>query len=220
MDHEISVIIPTHNEAQNLADTLTSLEANEVRSETIVVDGDSNDATLALAVDLGAATINLEEAHRAYQLNLGARQATAPILLFLHADTHLPEGALDKVVTILRDSPSLVGGGFLRRFDSPSLFLRATTWLAGLRSRHLGFFLGDQAIFVRKSIFEELNGFSESLPLCEDLDFSRRLRAKGRTIALGPPAISSARRFESLGPLHTTLRDVRHAWSYFQRHPR
>ena len=216
MNPGISVIIPTHNEALNLPDTLASLEANDVSCEIVVVDGDSTDGTLALAVDEGAATINSEKAHRAHQLNLGARSASAPFFLFLHADTHLPQGALDKVITTLRDSPDLVGGGFTRRFDSPSLFLRLSTCLASLRSRHLGFFLGDQAIFVRKTVFEALDGFDETLPLCEDLDFSRRLRAHGKTTALSPPALSSARRFETCGPLRTTLSDLSHAWTYFQ----
>jgi GT2 family glycosyltransferase len=148
-------------------------------------------------------------------MNLGARRAAADALLFLHADTQVPRGGLDRILRTLTETPSAVGGAFCRRFDSPSLLLRFTTRLAGWRSRHLGLFLGDQGIFVRRAIFEELRGFDESLALCEDLDFARRLRGKGRVVTLNPGVVSSARRFEARGPLRTTIDDLRRAWEYF-----
>src|SRR5262245_46995647 len=99
-------------------------------------------------------------------------------LLFLHADTRLPASALDRIEsTLLNDR--VVGGGFARRYDSNSWFLRTTCLLAGLRTRMIGWFLGDQAIFVRRGTFEKLGGFRD-LELFEDLDFSMRMRQTGR----------------------------------------
>ncbi len=218
MNPEISVVIPTVDEAENLPKTLRSLESNSVSVEIIVVDASTGEATSAVAKSHGVDTIlNQPQTGRAAQMNLGAREARAPVLLFLHADTRLPQSALDRVVSSLDSDGRVAGGAFHRRFHSDSVFLATTARIAGWRSRHLGFFLGDQAIFVRKAIFKRLGGFDESLALCEDLDFSRRLRSAGKTVTLGPPIVSSARRFEARGPLRTTLSDLRHAWRYFRR---
>lgn len=217
MNPEISVIIPTVNEAGTLPETLASLEHNRSAFEVIVVDAGSDDGTLEVAARHGATGISAAKVCRAAQMNLGAREATAPAFLFLHADTRVPGGGLDHIVGTLRESPAVAGGTFLRRFDSPSATLRVTTWLAGLRSRYLGLFLGDQGIFVRRSIHEKLAGYDESLARCEDLDYSRRLRKLGKTATLRPPALSSARRFEARGPLRTTLEDLHHAWDYFRK---
>lgn len=215
MNPELSVIIPTVNEAGTLPRSLASLEENKSPFEVIVVDAGSEDGTPEIAGRHGAIALRAAKTSRAAQLNLGAREAKAPLLFFLHADTRPAPGAIDQIVRTLHASPAIAGGAFTRRFDSPSLFLRATTRLADLRSRHFGLFLGDQGIFVRREIFEALGGFDESLELCEDLDFSRRLRALGKTVALRPSVLTSARRFEARGPLRTTLADLRHAWNYF-----
>jgi rSAM/selenodomain-associated transferase 2 len=214
---ELSVIIPTKNEARNLPRALASLAESAIAFEVVVVDASSEDGTADMAELRGATVIRGASSSRAGQMNAGAARAKAPSLLFLHADTIVPAGALDAVVRALRnDNSAPAGGAFLRRFDSPSLLLRATAWLAGLRSRYLGLFLGDQGIFVRRDVFEKLKGFDESLPRCEDLDFSRRLRREGRTVTLRPPVLSSARRFEERGPFRTTLSDAACAWRYFR----
>jgi rSAM/selenodomain-associated transferase 2 len=215
----ISIIIPTRNEAGNLPRSLASIEAPSLHTEIVVVDAASDDDTTTIAKTARCRIIESPLASRPLQLNIGAKASIAPILLFLHADTRLPAHGLEQIATLLADNPKLVGGAFDRQFDSPSLFLKATCTLAGLRSRCWGLFLGDQAIFVRRQIFEKLGGFNESLNQCEDLDFSRRLRTLGPTAVIRPPVISSARRFEKHGPVKTTLHDFKIARTFLRSHP-
>ncbi len=201
----ISIIVPTHNEAAQLPLTMKTVAANAKQFELIVADAGSDDATAQLAAAGGATVIQNLQRNRGSQMNLGAASARGDALLFLHADTLLPATALARIETAL-ENPAIVGGGFARRYDSGSPFLRMTCLLAEARSRLSGWFLGDQAMFVRRDVFEALNGFRE-LALFEDLDFSRRMRGAGRVVTLRPPVVSSARRFASRGPLRTTLDD-------------
>ncbi len=201
----ISVIIPTLNEAAMLPASLRALHSQSVAHEVLVVDAASEDDTVALARAAGARVLESPQIQRASQLNLGAQQARGDVLLFLHADTVLPATGLERIAEALRH-PRVVGGAFARRFQSDSLVLRATCLLAEWRGRWLGWNLGDQAIFVRRSVFDELKGFRE-IPLFEDLDFSRRLARRGQVVTLRPPVQSSARRFAARGPLRTTCAD-------------
>lgn len=140
-------------------------------------------------------------------MNAGALAAkpAAPdgILLFLHADTYLPDGALRAIETAMRDE-GLAGGRFKLKLDNPALPYRVIgamiTWRDGL----FGGFTGDQAIFVRRSAFEVLGGFSE-IELCEDLDFARRLRKVGRVTRLRLYVTTGARRWERRGLVKTIL---------------
>lgn len=201
----ISIIIPTHNEATQLPRTLKAVAANSKQFELIVVDAGSDDVTAQLAAAGGAIVIQNLQRNRGSQMNLGASSARGDSLLFLHADTLLPATALARIETAM-ENPAIVGGGFARRYDSGSPFLRLTCLLAEARSRLSGWFLGDQAMFVRREAFQSLNGFRE-FALFEDLDFSRRMRGAGQVVTLRPPVVSSARRFERRGPLRTTLAD-------------
>ncbi len=201
----ISVIIPVYNEAAHLPATLAAVKAAPEPHEVIVVDASSNDDTPSLAASCGAQLLSCVRRQRASQMNIGARHSTGDTFLFLHADTLLPPSALMKVNQVLRD-PQVVGGAFARRFQSSSIFLRLTCMLAEMRSRCAGWFLGDQAMFVRRKVFEELGGFRD-LDLFEDLDFARRLRTRGQVVTLRPPVFSSGRRFERLGPIPTTCAD-------------
>ncbi|MEM7146574.1 MAG: TIGR04283 family arsenosugar biosynthesis glycosyltransferase [Verrucomicrobiota bacterium] len=216
MPPAISVIIPTRNEADHLQATLESVNPGDLEAEIIVVDANSTDATVSIAIDAGCHVITSPVASRSKQQNLGAAQAAANILLFLHADTRLPPNALTQITSALNSPRNLVGGAFARFFDSPSLLLKLTCKLAALRSRHFHLFLGDQAIFVRRNIFEKLNGFDESVTQCEDLDLSLRLRQSGPTTVLSPPVLTSARRFQKHGPLKTTLNDFQTAYSFLE----
>ena len=202
----ISVIVPAFNEGDRLRATLESVRAQTVPFEVIVVDAGSSDDTVAVARAAGAAVIAGPRQQRAHQLNLGAKHATSNALLFLHADTLLPEGALDGLAQALRER-RVVGGAFARRYASPSLLLRATCALAHLRNRTIGWHLGDQAMFVRKSAFFQLGGFRE-VDSFEDLDFSRRLGRFGRLVTLSPAVTSSARRFTEAGTARRTWRDL------------
>ncbi len=201
---EISIVIPVANEAAALPECLRRIEREG--SEIIVVDGESEDETRAIAAAAGCRVIVLPERHRARQMNHGAAQARGRILLFLHADTWLPRDALAKIRSAI-DERGALGGGFARRYRSRSLTLALTSRLAGLRNRLVGWHLGDQAIFVRRDAFERLGGYRD-IPIFEDLDFSRRLRRLGRTVTLSPPVSSSARRFAARGPLLTTWEDL------------
>ncbi|MGI8437153.1 MAG: TIGR04283 family arsenosugar biosynthesis glycosyltransferase [Chthoniobacterales bacterium] len=203
----ISIIIPTRNEARSLPATLAaiSVATGEVPTEVLVVDATSTDETVALAQKSGARVITSSTPQRAAQMNLGAKNARGEILLFLHADTILPANAFQKIEAALGDT-RVVGGAFARRYQSRSWLLRATCFLASLRARFSGWFLGDQGIFVRAEMFRQLHGF-QNFPLFEDLDFSRRLRATGRVVTLWPPVLSSARRFAARGPARTTWSD-------------
>lgn len=211
---KISVIIPTLNEAVHLASVLDALAVEPgLLYEVVVVDGGSNDDTLAVAKTGKARVVVCSPGGRARQMNRGAEESSGDILFFLHADTLVPNGALALIEEACgRDG--LVGGGFIRQFDSDSSLLQWTCRLADWRSENWGLFLGDQGIFVKREIFESLGGFDENLSRCEDLRFSMSMRDAGEVVALRPAVVSSARRFEKLGPICTTLRDgwwtVRH----------
>lgn len=201
----VSVIIPTRHEAQALPRTLERLQGQEASHEVWVVDADSRDGTVELAAAAGAQVLGGAPAQRAAQMNLGAAHARGDVLLFLHADTLLPPGGLARIEEALADA-RVLGGAFARRFDSPSWFLRWTCWLAAVRGRWLGWHLGDQAMFVRRTVFHALGGFPE-WPVFEDLEFSRRLARCGGVVTLRPPVVTAARRFAERGPLRTTWAD-------------
>jgi len=202
---EISVVIPVANEAAALPGCLARITRQP--GEILIVDAGSDDDSGALAQAAGCCVVPAPQRHRARQMNLGAAQARGRILLFLHADTWLPPDAFAKIIDAI-DRRRALGGGFARRYRSRSLVLAMTSRLAGVRSRLWGWHLGDQAIFVRRDIFDRLRGYRD-IPIFEDLDFARRLRALGKTITLTPPAYSSARRFAEKGPLRTTWDDLR-----------
>jgi rSAM/selenodomain-associated transferase 2 len=202
----ISVIIPVFNESCYLSATLAAIEQSESAHEIIVVDAGSSDGSIAVALEHGARVISTAVKQRASQMNRGARSARGDVFLFLHADTRLPQNALTKIEFVIAKR-NVVGGGFARRYDLPSWFLRGTCVLAGIRTRLSGWFLGDQGIFVRRDVFEKLGGF-RNFDLFEDLDFSRRMRCEGRVVTLRPPVISSARRFSLYGPCRTTWKDL------------
>ena len=192
----ISVVVPALNEAERLGGLLNGLGAED-GVEVIVADGGSSDGTPAVAAGFGARVV-CGSRGRASQMNAGAAAATAPLLLFLHADTRLPSGWAAAVRDLMRQ-PGLAGGAFSFATDSPRRSLRFIEAAAKWRSRLLGVFFGDQALFVRRSIFAALGGFPDQ-PLLEDYELVRRLRQRGRVIVLPQPAVTSARRWEERGP--------------------
>jgi rSAM/selenodomain-associated transferase 2/rSAM/selenodomain-associated transferase 1 len=197
---QISVIIPTLNEADYLPRTLGSLLGAE-NLEVIVVDGGSNDGTTEIAERKGYRALRGPPG-RALQMNAGARAAHGSILLFLHADTCLPPAFDSAVLAALRE-PGVVGGAFRLRIDAPGLSFRLIERAVGIRSHRLQMPYGDQGIFIAKETFEELGGFPV-LPIMEDFEFVRRLRRRGRIRIARLPVITSARRWQELGPWRTT----------------
>lgn len=198
----ISVIIPAWNEAALIGSALENIPANGTDVEVIVVDGGSHDATVEIATRLGARVIRTD-AGRARQMNAGAAAAKHEILLFLHADTRLPRGFPAMVREALQ-RPGVIAGAFRLRVDSGRRAMRLVERLANFRSRYLQTPYGDQALFVLACRFREMGGFAD-LPIMEDFELVRRLRRLGRIHVVAAAAMTSARRWERLGVLRTTL---------------
>lgn len=202
----ISVIIPTLNEERSLPQSLACLSAS-APTEIIIVDGGSTDRTLDLAQEFCARTTNARvitaPRGRASQMNEGAKASQGEVLLFLHADTQLPP-YIERIVESALASPSVVGGRFDVRFDNSSAWSQIISAFMNRRSRLTGIATGDQALFVRRDVFEALGGFSE-IPLMEDIEFSRRLQQAGRITALRSTVVTSFRRWDTQGPLRTIL---------------
>lgn len=214
----VSVIVPAWNEELGLAACLRSVGAIQPGVEVILADGGSTDRTREIAADFGARVVVSPVRQRAAQLDLGVQQARGDILLFLHADTRLPQGWLAELRAILDGDSGIIGGAFCRRFDHPSSWLRCTSALAGWRGRIWGCFLGDQAMFVRSAVFWSLGGF-RPIDRCEDLDFSLRMSRVGRTRMIGKPVLSSGRRFLRQGPFRQTWSDLATAWQFIGNRP-
>jgi rSAM/selenodomain-associated transferase 2 len=140
---------------------------------------------------------------RARQMNAGAEAATGPLLLFLHADTCLPDGFEDHVRRVLAQ-PGIAGGAFRLRLDAPSVRFRIIERLANWRSRSMEMPYGDQGIFVKASLFRQIGGFPD-VPVMEDVELVQRLRKKGRIAIAEGQAVTSARRWISRGFYRTTL---------------
>jgi len=198
---DISIVIPALNEEATLAATVASARGPGVR-EVIVVDGGSSDGTADLARHLAARVLSAPRG-RALQMNAGAAAATGTVLLFLHADTLLPEGFDTAVLTALQN-PLVVGGRFDLLLMPSSFLLALTATLINLRSRLSRIATGDQAIFVRRRVFGDLGGFPE-LPLMEDIAFSRALKRAGGVACLRQKVTTSSRRWRRDGVLRTIL---------------
>jgi rSAM/selenodomain-associated transferase 2/rSAM/selenodomain-associated transferase 1 len=196
----LSLIIPVLNEENHLPSLLENLAVPGV--EVIVVDGGSQDRTVELARSLGALVIPSLPG-RAYQMNRGAAVAKGDILLFLHADTRLVPNFATWVEQVI-SQPGVIAGAFELKIDGNERGLRWVEWGVKWRSRLFQLPYGDQAIFLRKSTFQQVGGFPE-LPIMEDFVFIRRLRKLGK-IAIAPvPVLTSARRWQKLGVIRTTL---------------
>lgn len=205
----ISVVIPVLDEERvlpGLLDRLAGLPLHEM----LLVDGGSRDRTRDIALsysrltpDASRLTVLSAPAGRASQMNAGAAAAQGDVLWFLHADTTLPDDAPDAIEEALRDA-RCVGGRFDVRFEPDAGLGWLISRLMNLRSRLTGICTGDQALFVRRAVFEQLGGFPE-VPLMEDVAFSRRLKAAGRIAALRTTVTTSYRRWETAGPLRTVL---------------
>lgn len=197
----VAIIVPALDEEAGIEACLRRLRSSFPDCVLVVVDGGSTDRTAERAA-LHAQVVRSDRG-RARQMNAGAAATSTDVLWFVHVDCVVAPEALAQLRAALAD-PGIVGGGLCIRFDrrTPGLdFLRCTSnW----RARALAQVFGDQAMFVRRDVFDALGGFPE-LPLMEDFEMSRRLRGRGRLVVLRAPATASSRRILAHGPWRMTV---------------
>jgi rSAM/selenodomain-associated transferase 2 len=199
----LSVIVPTLNESAGIVATLATLQPLRRRGvEIIVADGGSTDDTRAFAAPFADAVITASRG-RARQMNAGAAHACGGVLLFLHADTCLPDGA-DRLVEQAMTAEENVWGRFDVSIAGTSVLLRVVAWFMNRRSRLTGVATGDQAMFVRTSVFRAIGGFAD-IALMEDIELSGRLKRCGWPVCLEQRVVTSGRRWERSGVLRTML---------------
>ncbi|MBI1891427.1 MAG: TIGR04283 family arsenosugar biosynthesis glycosyltransferase [Burkholderiales bacterium] len=197
----LSVIIPVLNEAATIEATLRSLlPMREQGVEVLVVDGGSTDGTADLAMPLADCVIH-EQCGRAHQMNAGAVASRGDILLFLHADTVLPERACEMLLVGLAAFPHAWGRFDVHIAGRPAM-LKLVAFLINLRSRLSGIATGDQAIFVRRREFFAVGGFPAQ-PLMEDIEISRKLKRRSLPLCLRARVTTSGRRWEKHGVWRT-----------------
>lgn len=198
---KISIIVPTLNEEKNIKVAITSTESGK-DVEVIVVDGGSQDSIVEITQGLGIKVV-FSSPGRACQMNVGALLATGNILLFLHADTTLPL-QFDDMVRDALEQPGVVAGAFNLRIDASQWSLRLVEWGVRIRSHFFNLPYGDQAIFIKREVFEQVGGFPE-LPIMEDFEMMRRLQRIGRITIVQGVVLTSARRWLQKGVFKTTL---------------
>lgn len=198
---KISIIIPTFNEAKNITQAIASTQYG-TNVEVIVVDGGSQDNTVELAQCLGVKVLFAPKS-RAIQMNLGLKAATGEILLFLHADTRLP-AQFDTLVRDTLAQTDIIAGAFALQIDAALWSLRLIEIGVNWRSRALQMPYGDQAIFLKSTVFHKIGSFPE-LPMMEDFELMRRLKSCGRIAIIPVPVLTSARRWLQKGVINTTL---------------
>ena len=198
---DISIIIPTLDEASCIGETVAGL-VGQPGVEVIVADGGSQDQTVPRAAAAGARVISAPLG-RGSQQNAAARSAKGRILLFLHADTRLPEGFAAHISEALAQ-PGIVAGAFRFAVGAEGWRFHFLARCANWRAAWFGLPYGDQALFLPAARFQAMGGFRE-LALLEDLELVLRLRKMGRIALLATPALTSARRWQRLGLVRTTV---------------
>jgi rSAM/selenodomain-associated transferase 2 len=199
----ISVIIPALNEAAVIANCIESLREEEGNIEIIAVDGGSVDGTPQIVGAYDDVVIVKSPKGRGRQMNEGAGAARGDIFLFLHADTTLERGWSNEIMTALADG-CVKGGAFTLAIDSAGRHYRLIERIVRLRCRLWKLPYGDQAIFVRRDVFEKIGGY-KNMPLMEDVDLVERIKRECRISILPGKAITSHRRWEKKGWIETTL---------------
>ncbi|MBH0178240.1 MAG: glycosyltransferase family 2 protein [Nitrospira sp.] len=208
--------MPTYNEEKALPDTLRSLVSQPGDYEVIAVDGGSADHTCGVLREAGFSEgpvpltphpsrfLITATKGRASQMNAGAKTAGGEWLLFLHADTVLPEGAIERLNNMETDH-AIQAGGFLHQFSGDDWRLKAISFLDNFRCTRSRIIYGDQALFVRRSLFERLGGFPNQ-PILEDVAFCEKIIKETTPLLLFPPVITDARKFLKMGVWRSFIR--------------
>lgn len=215
---DISIILPILNESETLRRELPRLQQlNQQGCELIFVDGGSRDDSVA---QLSAAGMRVEHSApgRAKQMNLGAGLATTERLLFLHVDTRLPDQAPALICTALSKDQGGQWGRFDVSIEGQHPMLKCVSWMMNLRSRLTGMATGDQALFIRRDLFNRVGGFPQQA-LMEDIEISRRLKQQARPVCLKAKVQTSGRRWEQRGVWRTILLMWRLRFAYWRGVP-
>jgi rSAM/selenodomain-associated transferase 2 len=192
-----SIIIPTYNEAENIANTIriTRAAAGVHELEIIVVDGGSSDETIAIAERMSVTIVKSERRGRAVQMNRGASIGKGEVLYFLHADSIPPPKFIDRISDALHRGA--MSGSFRLTFDYPHWFLNANAWFTRFNVNAVRF--GDQSLFVKKEAFQQAGGFRENLLIMEDQEIIHRLKKLGKFAVLPDTVVTSARKYRDNG---------------------
>jgi rSAM/selenodomain-associated transferase 2 len=197
----VSIVIPARNDAAALARTLDHLAVLPGPDREVIVAAAGDPEGTWRAVGTRARLLWPGGSTRAELMNAGAAHARGAVLFFLHADSRPPPDGLRRISEALED-PGVVGGAFEHRFEERDWSLRVITALNRVRYRLTRNYYGDQGLFVRAAVFRELGGY-RPLRLLEDLDFSQRLKGRGRCTLIPTPLVTSGRRFRARGPWRT-----------------
>lgn len=197
---QVAIVVPVLNEAASVPALAQRLRGLSVH-ETLLVDGGSSDGT-AQQLQAAGLTVCTSPRGRAQQMNAGAQHTQSGVLLFLHADTALTASHVRCAQESVQDGADF--GCFTLRLDSLDPRLCLVAQLISLRSRLIVSATGDQAIFIRRTLFEALGGYRE-IALCEDLDLVQRARGRGHFVCIDRPVQTSARRWQQRGILRTIL---------------
>ena len=209
---KLSIIIPTFNEAQNIKETLQALQGyREAGHEIIIVDGGSRDSSIEIAQPL-VDKLLISKPGRAAQMNIGAEESEKDILVFLHADTFLPETADQLIINAMEQGHPW--GRFNVRLSGRHFLFRLIETMMNWRSCLTGIATGDQSIFVKREIFEQIGGFPE-IKLMEDIELSKKLKKIGKPVCIKQRVTTSSRKWESNGIVKTVLLMWRLRLQYF-----
>jgi len=212
----VSVVIPAYNEEKALPHTLRELLRQCGDYEVIVVDGGSTDRTLAVLAEFSfseypspltpypSRLLLTASKGRAFQMNVGAKHATGDWLLFLHADTVLPAGAIQRLNEMEPDQ-TIQAGGYMHQFSGDDWRLKLISFLDNFRCIRSRIIYGDQALFVRRALFEQLGGFP-SQRILEDVAFCEKLNKVTNPLLLSQSVVTDARKFLKLGVWRSLLR--------------